>query len=73
MGSNHLNKPAYIQKGKEEKEKKKKSYCKRDTKHKEWPKDKHEDVKKGLQKHKMWGRKVRKSKLFFLNSVFEPI
>ena len=29
-------------------------------------------LKKGLQNHKMWGRKVRKPRLFFKN-VFEPI
>ena len=54
-------------------EKKKKTYCKSDDKHKEQQKDKHEDVKKGLPNHRMWRRKVRKSRLFFLNNVFEPI
>ena len=34
-------------------------------KHKEQQKGKHEDVKKGYQNDKMWGRKVRKSRLFF--------
>ena len=29
--------------------------------------------KKGLQNHRMWVRKVRKSRLFFQNNVFEPI
>ena len=32
---------------------------------KEQQKDKHEDVKKGHQNHKMWIRKVRKSRLVF--------
>ena len=45
-----------------------KSYCKSDDKHK----DKHENVKKGFQNHRMWGRKVRKWRIFF-NNVFEPI
>ena len=61
MESNHLNKPAYRSK----RRKKKKTYCKSNDKHKEEQKDKHEDVKKGLQKHRMWGRKARKSRLFF--------
>ena len=42
-----------------------KNFCKSDDKHKEQQKDKHENVKKGLQNHRMWGRKVRKSRLFF--------
>ena len=51
---------------------KKKTYCKSDDKHKEHQKDKHEDVKKELQNHKMWGRKVRKYRLFFfLKNVSE--
>ena len=55
--------------------KKRKTYCKSDEKHKEQQKDKHEDVKKGLQYHRMWGRKISKYRLlfFFLNNVFEPI
>ena len=27
-------------------------------------KDKHEDIRKGHQHHKMWGRKLRKSRLW---------
>ena len=45
--------------------KKRKTYCKSDEKHKEQQKDKHEDVKKGLQNCRMWGRKVRKSRQSF--------
>ena len=60
MESNHLNKPVY-----RSKRKKKKNYCKSDNKNKEQQKDKHEDVKKEFQNHKMWGSKVRKSRLFF--------
>ena len=56
MESNHLYKPVY-----RSKRKKKKSVCKSDDKHREQQKDKHENVKKGHQNHKMWGRKVRKS------------
>ena len=51
------------------KRKGKKTYCRSNDKHKEQQKDKHEDVKKGYQNHKMWGRKVRKSLLFFLECV----
>ena len=40
-----------------------------DNKCKEQQKDKHEEVKKGLQNHKIWGRKVRKSRLFLLECV----
>ena len=36
---------------------------------KEQQNNKCEDVKKGLQNHKMLGRKVRKSRLFFLECV----
>ena len=68
MQSNHLNKPA----NRAKRGKKKKNYCKNDDKHKEQKKDTHEDVKKGLQSHRMWGRKVRKYRFFF-NNVFEPI
>ena len=60
MGSNHLNKPVY-----RSKRKKKKTYCKNNNKHKEQQKDKHEDVKQGHQNCKMWGKKKRKSRLFF--------
>ena len=56
MESNQLNKLVYRYK---------KNYCKSDYKHKEQQKDKHENVKKGPKNHKMWGRKVRKSRLFF--------
>ena len=55
MESDHLNKPSYISKSG-----KKKNYCKSNDKQKEQQKDKHEDVKKGLQNRRMWGRKVRK-------------
>ena len=41
------------------------NYFKRDDKHKEQQKDKHQDVKKWLQNHRMWGRKVKKSRLSF--------
>ena len=61
LESNHFSKPIY-----RSKRKKKKTFCKSDNKHKEQQKDKHEDIKKGCQNHKMWGRKVRKSRLFFL-------
>ena len=44
--------------------KKKKNYCKSNDKHKEQQKDKHEHVIKGLQNHKMWGRKVKTYRLF---------
>ena len=37
----------------------------KETDIKEQQKDKHEDDKKGLQNHRMWGSKVRKSRLFF--------
>ena len=60
MESNSLNKPVNRSKGG------KKTYCKSNNKHKEQQKDKHEGVKKGLQNHKIWGRKVRKSRLFFV-------
>ena len=63
MESNYLNKLAY--RSKREK-KKKKAYCKSNDKRKEEQRGKHEDILKGLQNHKMWGRKVRKSRLFFL-------
>ena len=46
--------------------KKKKPICKSDRNNKKQQKDKHEDVKQGNENHKMWGRKVRKSRLFFL-------
>ena len=58
MESNHFNKPVY-------RSKRTKKYCKHDYKHKEQQKDKHEDVKKGPQKHYMYGIKVRKAGLFF--------
>ena len=66
---NHLNKPAYRSKSENKqtnKTKQKKTYCNRDDKQKEKQKDKHEDVKKGLQNHRMWGRKLRKQSIFFL-------
>ena len=66
MESNHLNKTVYTYK------RKKKTFCKSDKKHKEQQKDKHEDVTKGHQNHRMWGKKVRKCRLFFYN-VFETI
>ena len=55
MESNQLNKPVYRSKRKNEQTK---TYCKSDDKHKEQKMDKHEDVKKALQNHRMWGRKV---------------
>ena len=67
MESNHLNKPVYrIKRGEN------KTYSESDDKHKKQHKDKHEDVKKGHQNHRMWGKKVRKCRLFFYN-VFETI
>ena len=66
LESNHLNKPAYRSKTSG---KKKKNYCKSDDKHKEQQKDTHEDVKKRLQNHRMWGRKVRTSILLFLKKI----
>ena len=59
MESSHLNKPACRTK------RGKKNYYKSDNKHKQQQKDKDEDVKKGLQNHRMWGRKLGKSRLFF--------
>ena len=41
-------------------------------KHKEQQKDKYEVVKNGPQNQKLWGRKVRKISLCFLD-MFEPI
>ena len=57
IGKQSLN-PVYISK------RKKKTYCKSDNKHKE-QQNKVKMFKKGLQNHKMWGRKVSQSKLFF--------
>ena len=68
MESNHLNKSAFRSKS----GKKQKIYCNSDDKHKKQQKDKHEDIKKGIQNHRTWGRKVRKSRLFF-NKMFEHI
>ena len=48
LESNHLNKPVHRSK------RKKKTYSKSDSKHKEQQKDKHEDILKGHQNHKMW-------------------
>ena len=47
-----LNKPV------DRSKRKKNTCCKSDNKHKEHQKDKHEDVKKGLQNHKMGGEKI---------------
>ena len=66
MESNNINNPVY---------RFKKKNCESDEsddKHKEQQKGKQEDGKKGHQNHKMWGKKVRKCRLFFSN-VFEPI
>ena len=63
MESNHFNKPVYTSK-------RTKKYCKHDYKHKEQQKDKHEDVKRGLQNYRRWGRKVRKSRLFVFDLFF---
>ena len=71
MESNHVNKPVY--RSKRKRKNKTKNYCKSDDKHKEQQKDKYEDVKKGLQNHRTWRRKVRKSRHFFFKNVFEPI
>ena len=46
-----------------------KKYCNNDDKHKELQMDKHEYIKKRLQNHKMWGRKLRISGHFFLECV----
>ena len=63
MESNNLNKPVH----------RSKNYCISDNKDKGQQNDKHEDVKKkGPKNYRMWGRRVRKSRLF-LNNVFEPI
>ena len=40
--------------------------CKSDDKHEEQQKDKLEDVKKGLQNHRIWGRNIRKYRFYFL-------
>ena len=58
LESNCLNKRVY-------RYQRKKITCKSDNKHKEQQKDKHKDVNKGYQNHKMWLRKTRKSKPFF--------
>ena len=59
----------YRSKTKNKTKQKKKNCCKSNKKQK--------DVKKGRQNHKMWGRKVRKSRLsfrlFFFKNVFEPM
>ena len=56
-------------KGKNQPTNEKTTYCKSDDKHKEQQKDKHEGIKKGVECHRMWGRKVRNSRLFFLECV----
>ena len=61
LESNNLNRPVL---------KKKKNYCKSDDQLKKQQKDKHEDVKKGLQNHRMWRTKIRKSRLFFFFFFF---
>ena len=38
----------------------------------EQQKDQHEDVKKGLQNHRMWAREVRNYRFFF-NNMLEPL
>ena len=60
MESQHLHKPVHRSKGGGGG-----NYSKSDDKHKEQQKDKTEDVKNRHQNQKMWGRKVRKSRLFF--------
>ena len=55
MESNQLNKSVF----------RKKLIYESDNKHKEQQKDKHEDVKKEHKSHKMWGMRVRKSRLFY--------
>ena len=67
MESNHLNKPVY-KTNKQKKKKQKtpqKTTCESNNKHKEKQKDKHEDVKKEVKNHKMWRRRLRKSRFFF--------
>ena len=66
MESNDLNKPVYRSK---RKKKNNNNNCKSNDKHMEEQKDIHEDIKKGHQNHKMWGRLVRKSSFFFLECV----
>ena len=58
MKSNHLNTQV-------NRNKRKKNYHKSNNIHKEQQKDKLEDAKTVHQNDKMWGRKVRKSQLFF--------
>ena len=65
MESNHLSQYR-------DKKRKKKSTCESNDRHKERKKDKHEDVKKEHQNHKMWGRKVRKPTLFFYRMFLSP-
>ena len=55
MESNNLNKPVH----------RSKNYCISDNKDKGQQNDKHEEVKKkGPKNYRMWGRRVRKSRLF---------
>ena len=42
----------------------KKNYYRSDDKYKKQQKDKHEGILKGHQNHKIWGKKVRKFRLF---------
>ena len=57
MESNHLSQHTDL--------KKKKNYGKSDDKHTRNSKRRNMMLKKGLQNHAMWGRKVRKYILFF--------
>ena len=59
-----MNKPLYRSKRKK-KNTKNKNKWESDNQYKKGQKDKREDVKKGLQNHKMWGSQVRNSRLFF--------
>ena len=54
MESNHLNSSIQILK----------KLFESDNKHKDQQKDKHEDVKVDIKNHKIWGRRVRKSRVF---------
>ena len=65
MESNHISQHTDLKK-------EKKNYGKSDDKHTRNSKRRNmKMLKKGLQNHAMWGRKVRKYRLFFLNNVFE--
>ena len=54
MESNHLNSSIQILK----------KLFESDNKHKDQQKDKHEDVKVDIKNHEIWGKRVRKSRVF---------